>query len=61
MTKTINVTLYPRFTQKDLIEMLQLRPGERTTLSDGYVAQANSRGLDSIEVEIEEKDYEVDE
>jgi hypothetical protein len=60
MTKTITITVYPTFTEKDLVTMLQLRPGERDTLSNGYVAERQMR-TDEIEVEVEKTDYEVDE
>jgi hypothetical protein len=60
MAKTINVIIYPQFTQKDLIQMLQLRPGERYVTENGYVASMTHRH-DDIEIEIEEKDYEVEE
>jgi hypothetical protein len=60
MTKTITVTIYPKFTEKDLITMLQLRPGERDCLSNGYSVERKYR-TDEIEVEIEEPDYEVGE
>lgn len=58
MTKTITVIIYPKFTDKDLVTMLQLRGNERETLSDGYVVSRDRHG--DIEVEIEEPDYEVE-
>jgi hypothetical protein len=60
MTKTITVVLYPIFTEKDLITMLQLRPSERETLSNGYAVSRKYR-TDEVEVEVEQADYEVDE
>jgi len=60
MTKTITVTIYPTFTEKDLITMLQLRPGERDVTENGY-AVTRLMLSDEIEVEVERPDYEVDE
>ena len=60
MTKTIDIILYPKYIQEDLIKMLQLRPGESTRLSNGNVASIDRRGS-LVEVEVQQADYEVDE
>ena len=60
MTKTIDIILYPKFTQEDLIKMLQLRPSESITLSNGNVASIDRRGS-IVEIEIQQANYEVDE
>jgi hypothetical protein len=59
VTKTVTIMLYPRFSEKDLLKMLQLRPTEHTTLSNGYTARMTTRS-DDVEVEIEDENYELE-
>ncbi|MFA5365562.1 MAG: hypothetical protein WC325_10330 [Candidatus Bathyarchaeia archaeon] len=59
MAKTINIILYPKFTEQDIITMLKMRSREDETLSNGHVVSKNNKGV--FEIEIEEKDYEVEE
>jgi len=58
MAKTVDVVIYPVFTEKDLIAMLQLRPGEKETTSEGYTFTKNRR--DEVEVTVKDDKYEVD-
>lgn len=60
MTKTVNVTLYKTLSEKDLVEMLRLtNVGQHYVTEDGLVASLLNTG--SVELEIEEENFEVDE
>jgi len=52
------VIIYPKFTEKDIIDILKLNNGDRCVLSNKFVASKLSNGL--IEIEVIEQDYEVD-